>query len=62
VTLEQDLELLAAERDAMAELAGKLLALIKRQGGYLKAEDQELLRWARARLVEQGRRVSREDL
>lgn len=62
MTLEQDLELVAAEREAMADLATKLLALIKRSGGYLKPEDQELLRFARARLVEQGRRVCREDL
>lgn len=47
-----------AERDAALELLDRLERAFARQGGHTSPEDQEVLRLARALLVETGKRKS----
>jgi len=53
-------------RDARVEMLARtvkaLLGLLKREGGFAWPQDQELMRRARAQLVELGFRVNGEEL
>lgn len=47
----------AAERDGALDLLEQLVAIVRREGGYMAPEDQAVLRVARALLAEHGRAV-----
>jgi hypothetical protein len=47
-------EKIQAEKNALQEALACVLALISREGGFRHAEDQALLRGARALLAEMG--------
>jgi hypothetical protein len=47
-------DILAAQRDQLADSLGKLEAIIRRVGGYMAHEDLEHIREARGRLVALG--------
>jgi hypothetical protein len=47
----------AAERDGALDLLAQLVAIVRREGGYMLPEDQATLRAARALLAEHGRAV-----
>lgn len=49
------LEVAHAERDAALAEVGRLVAYIRRVGGFMKAEDQAMLRGARAMLADAER-------
>lgn len=55
------LELACAQRDALHDTLGEVLAYVRRVGGFMSAEDQQLMRAARAlhaeceRCKEEGR-------
>lgn len=51
-----------ARVEMLAKTVSDLLAMIKRDGGFLWPVDQALLRRARAELAELGKHVNREDV
>lgn len=50
-----------AKVEQLCRTIGELLAMIRKAGGHTWPHEQELMRRARAQLVEMGKSVNRED-
>lgn len=48
------LEHSSAQRAALVKACVQLIAYVRRVGGYMKPEDQAMVRWAEALVVEAG--------